>query len=92
MKTIQLDYKTSRSTRPDWLLHFAADARSNFQELGINDAELRLHRISERLNLQSFYMRKSKNSCVRIKREIVGEKLLIYNTIGTKILLEIYYK
>ena len=92
MKTIQLDYKINRSAHPEWLLYFTADVRSFFAESGINDAELRLHRISERLNLQSFYHRKLKRSCECIKREIVGERLQVYNTTGTKIILEIYYQ
>ena len=93
MKAIQLDYKVSRSARPEWLLYFAADASSYFKEVGDDNAVVyKLERLSEILNTRSFYLRKLKRSCETIRREIVNGKLQVYNSTGTKILLEISYK
>jgi hypothetical protein len=91
MKTIKLNYKTCTSSRPEWLLYFGSEARNYFGVTADDTVANMFQCLSERLNRYSFFQRKLKRSCEFVKREITGDKLLIYNTTGTKILLEISY-
>ena len=92
MKSINLEYKTSRSSRPTWLLHFASYVRTYYKKEDDQSVDYMLHSISDQLNKQTFFQRKLKRSCALIKREISGERLQVYNVTGTKVLLEIFYK
>ena len=91
MRTIFLDYKIVPSVRPKWLLYFSSEARAFFDKTDDSDVDYKIHRLSELLNKQSFYQRKRKHSCEIIKREIADGRLRVYNSAGTKILLEISY-
>jgi len=91
VKKINLDYKVSTSKRPEWLLRYAGDIRSYCDWVAAGDELNQLKQNSDMLNKYLFFNRKLLRSCELIKREIVGEKLRIYNVNGSSVLLEIYY-
>jgi hypothetical protein len=92
MKTVNINFKVSRSQRPEWSLRLVGyhvlPYYGNCEEGAIAG---RLLLISQKLDSLTYYSRKLKRSCSGIKREIVGDYLFIYNTTGSKVILEISY-
>lgn len=91
MKKISIQYYTTPSHRPNWLLHFTGEVRSYFNEVKDGEELVALENISRVLDEHHYYQRKLKRSCSTIERRIRDEKMDIYSSTGKRVIATIEF-